>query len=64
MIGSVMGVNNCRQCIDVEVRPKTIGHYLAEFLITYKPIKHGRISMKEVDEQMMNVQNESSSYFA
>jgi tubulin beta len=57
-----VGVYNGKQYINVEVKPEMIGRYLAEFSITYKPIKHGRISMKEVDEQMLNVQNKSSSY--
>lgn len=26
----------------VEVKPEMIGHYLAEFSISYKPVKHGR----------------------
>eukprot|EP00403_Amphidinium_massartii_P014573 CAMPEP_0178409050 /NCGR_PEP_ID=MMETSP0689_2-20121128/20259_1 /TAXON_ID=160604 /ORGANISM="Amphidinium massartii, Strain CS-259" /LENGTH=142 /DNA_ID=CAMNT_0020030173 /DNA_START=75 /DNA_END=503 /DNA_ORIENTATION=+ len=42
MIGSVVAVYNGKQYIQVEVKPEMIGHYLAEFSITYKPIKHGR----------------------
>merc|ERR1712070_283698 len=42
MIGSVVGVYNGKQYISVEVKPDMIGHYLAEFSITYKPISHGR----------------------
>merc|ERR1712146_173541 len=45
MIGSVVGVYNGKQYINVEVKPDMIGHYLAEFSITYKPIKHGRAGM-------------------
>merc|ERR1712164_100596 len=41
MIGSVVGVYNGKQYIKVEVKPEMIGHYLAEFSITYKPISHG-----------------------
>eukprot|EP00927_Polykrikos_kofoidii_P034286 TRINITY_DN2910_c0_g1_i4.p2 TRINITY_DN2910_c0_g1~~TRINITY_DN2910_c0_g1_i4.p2 ORF type:complete len:163 (-),score=21.02 TRINITY_DN2910_c0_g1_i4:60-485(-) len=41
MIGSVVGVYNGKQYINVEVKPEMIGHYLAEFSITYKPIRHG-----------------------
>ncbi|CAH8278486.1 unnamed protein product [Arabidopsis lyrata] len=26
----------------VEIKPEMIGHYLAEFSISYKPVKHGR----------------------
>merc|ERR1712224_1105699 len=42
MIGSVVGVYNGKQYINVEIKPDMIGHYLAEFSITYKPISHGR----------------------
>jgi small subunit ribosomal protein S15e len=45
MIGSVVGVYNGKQYINVEIKPDMIGHYLAEFSITYKPIKHGRAGM-------------------
>merc|ERR1712187_751969 len=46
MIGSVVGVYNGKQFINVEVKPEMIGHYLAEFAITYKPIRHGRAGNK------------------
>merc|ERR1712217_740425 len=42
MIGSVVGVYNGKSYISVEVKPDMVGHYLAEFSITYKPTKHGR----------------------
>merc|ERR1711998_704233 len=42
MIGSVVGVYNGKQYISCEVKPEMVGHYLAEFSITYKPIRHGR----------------------
>ena len=45
MIGSVVGVYNGKQYINVEIKPEMIGHYLGEFSITYKPIKHGRAGM-------------------
>merc|ERR1719454_1305712 len=45
MIGSVAGVYNGKQYINVEIKPEMVGHYLAEFSITYKPIKHGRAGM-------------------
>merc|ERR1712028_179252 len=28
--------------ITVEIKPEMVGHYLAEFSITYKPVRHGR----------------------
>merc|ERR1740127_289493 len=46
MIGSVVGVYNGKQYIGVEVKPDMVGHYLAEFSITYKPIRHGRAGAK------------------
>ena len=42
MIGSVVGVYNGKVFINVEVKPEMIGHYLAEFSITYSPVQHGR----------------------
>merc|ERR1719163_1292503 len=45
MIGSVVGVYNGKQYISCEVKPDMVGYYLAEFSITYKPIKHGRAGM-------------------
>eukprot|EP01130_Rhizamoeba_saxonica_P000579 TRINITY_DN10546_c0_g1_i1.p1 TRINITY_DN10546_c0_g1~~TRINITY_DN10546_c0_g1_i1.p1 ORF type:complete len:155 (-),score=37.71 TRINITY_DN10546_c0_g1_i1:105-539(-) len=42
MIGSVVGVHNGAFYTTVEIRSEMIGHYLGEFAITYKPVKHGR----------------------
>ncbi|XP_072038203.1 uncharacterized protein [Amphiura filiformis] len=42
MVGSVVGVYNGKAFTQVEVKPDMIGHYLGEFSITYKPVKHGR----------------------
>lgn len=42
MIGSVVGVYNGKEFNAVEIKPDMIGHYLGEFSITYKPVKHGR----------------------
>jgi len=41
MIGSVVGVYNGKAFINAEVKPEMIGTYLAEYAITYKPIRHG-----------------------
>merc|ERR1712107_870273 len=41
MIGSVVAVYQGKQFINVEVKPGMIGHYLADFSITYKPVRHG-----------------------
>ncbi|CAM0151127.1 unnamed protein product [Urochloa decumbens] len=42
MIGSLVGVYNGKTFNQVEIKPEMIGHYLAEFSISYKPVKHGR----------------------
>jgi small subunit ribosomal protein S15e len=42
MIGSIVGVYNGKQFINVEIKPDLVGCYLGEFSITYKPVKHGR----------------------
>ncbi|CAH1252734.1 40S ribosomal protein S15-like [Branchiostoma floridae] len=42
MIGSIVAVYNGKTFNQVEVKPEMIGHYLGEFSITYKPVKHGR----------------------
>ncbi|KAL7672581.1 hypothetical protein ACOME3_007465 [Neoechinorhynchus agilis] len=42
MVGNVIGIYNGKQFTQVEIKPEMIGHYLGEFSITYKPVKHGR----------------------
>ncbi|XP_074292918.1 small ribosomal subunit protein uS19x-like [Silene latifolia] len=42
MIGSIIGVYNGKTFNQVEIKPDMIGHYLAEFSISYNPVKHGR----------------------
>eukprot|EP01125_Pyxidicula_operculata_P006358 TRINITY_DN2207_c0_g1_i2.p1 TRINITY_DN2207_c0_g1~~TRINITY_DN2207_c0_g1_i2.p1 ORF type:complete len:177 (+),score=18.29 TRINITY_DN2207_c0_g1_i2:74-532(+) len=42
MIGSIVGVYNGLSFTNVEIKAEMIGHYLGEFSITYKPVKHGR----------------------
>nr|6XU6_AP Chain AP, GEO07301p1 [Drosophila melanogaster]6XU7_AP Chain AP, GEO07301p1 [Drosophila melanogaster]6XU8_AP Chain AP, GEO07301p1 [Drosophila melanogaster] len=40
MTGSIIGVYNGKDFGQVEVKPEMIGHYLGEFALTYKPVKH------------------------
>ena len=40
MVGSMVGVYNGKTFNQVEIKPEMIGHYLGEFCITYKPVKH------------------------
>lgn len=42
MIGSMIGVYNGKTFNQIEVKPEMVGHYLGEFSISYKPVKHGR----------------------
>eukprot|EP00455_Lapot_gusevi_P000048 TRINITY_DN1001_c0_g1_i2.p2 TRINITY_DN1001_c0_g1~~TRINITY_DN1001_c0_g1_i2.p2 ORF type:complete len:183 (-),score=89.01 TRINITY_DN1001_c0_g1_i2:420-905(-) len=42
MVASVVGVYNGASFTQVEIKPDMIGHYLAEFSISYKPVRHGR----------------------
>ncbi|CAG9327814.1 unnamed protein product [Blepharisma stoltei] len=42
LVGSVVGIYNGKSFVPVEIKPDMIGHYLAEFSLTYKPVKHGR----------------------
>eukprot|EP01003_Olkasia_polycarbonata_P000163 NODE_1031_length_626_cov_258.809359_g959_i0.p2 GENE.NODE_1031_length_626_cov_258.809359_g959_i0~~NODE_1031_length_626_cov_258.809359_g959_i0.p2 ORF type:complete len:111 (-),score=21.90 NODE_1031_length_626_cov_258.809359_g959_i0:240-572(-) len=42
MIGSVVGVYNGKVFNAVEIKGEMVGHYLGEFSMSYKPVKHGR----------------------
>jgi small subunit ribosomal protein S19 len=41
MVGIVIQVHNGKEFVNVEVKPQMIGHYLGEFAITNKPVRHG-----------------------
>ena len=41
MVGMVILVHNGEDFVPVEIKPEMIGHYLGEFAITNKPVKHG-----------------------
>ncbi|MBZ3888918.1 40S ribosomal protein S15 [Sciurus carolinensis] len=41
MVGSVVGVYNGKTLNQVDIKPEMIRHYLGEFSITFKPVKHG-----------------------
>ena len=42
MIGSMIEIYNGKTFNSVEIKPDMVGHYLAEFSLTYKPVKHGK----------------------
>lgn len=41
MVGLTLLVHNGKEFVAVEIKPEMIGHYLGEFAITNKPVKHG-----------------------
>ncbi|MEM3594034.1 MAG: 30S ribosomal protein S19 [Candidatus Jordarchaeaceae archaeon] len=41
MVGLTIHVHNGKEFVSVEIQPEMIGHYLGEFAITNKPVKHG-----------------------
>ncbi len=45
MIGSVIGVYSGKVFNTVEIKPEMVGHYLAEFSLSYTPVRHGRPGM-------------------
>jgi small subunit ribosomal protein S19 len=41
MVGFTLHVHNGKEFVSVEIKPEMIGHYLGEFAITNRPVKHG-----------------------
>ena len=41
MVGVTLLVHNGKEFVRFEIRPEMIGHYLGEFAITNKPVRHG-----------------------
>jgi small subunit ribosomal protein S19 len=41
MVGVKVMVHNGKEFVAMEIRPEMIGHYLGEFAITNKPVRHG-----------------------
>jgi len=41
MIGITIHVHNGKEFVPVQIKPEMVGHYLGEFAITNKPVKHG-----------------------
>jgi small subunit ribosomal protein S19 len=41
MAGVTLLVHNGKEFTTIEIKPEMIGHYLGEFAITNKPVKHG-----------------------
>jgi len=41
MVGVKVSVHNGKEFLPVEIKPEMIGHYLGEFAITNRPVRHG-----------------------
>ncbi len=41
MVGLTIHVNNGKEFVPVEIKPEMVGHYLGEYAIPNKPVKHG-----------------------
>lgn len=41
MVGITINIHNGKEFVGVEIKPEMIGHYLGEFAITNKPVRHG-----------------------
>ena len=41
MVGSKIAVHNGKEFVAIDIKPEMIGHYLGEFAITNKPVRHG-----------------------
>jgi len=41
MVGVTLLVHNGKEFTPLEIKPEMIGHYLGEFAITNKPVRHG-----------------------
>jgi small subunit ribosomal protein S19 len=41
MVGTKIAVHNGKEFVAIDIRPEMIGHYLGEFAITNKPVRHG-----------------------
>ena len=43
MVGSIAAVYSGKYWNEVEIRADMIGDYLAEYSMTYKPVRHGKV---------------------
>ena len=41
MVGAKIQVHNGKEFVAIDISPEMIGHYLGEFAITNKPVRHG-----------------------
>eukprot|EP00475_Leptophrys_vorax_P039577 TRINITY_DN716_c0_g1_i1.p1 TRINITY_DN716_c0_g1~~TRINITY_DN716_c0_g1_i1.p1 ORF type:complete len:153 (-),score=47.05 TRINITY_DN716_c0_g1_i1:63-521(-) len=53
MVGSVVGVYNGKSYVTVEIKPDMVGHYVGEFSITYKPVRHTKGAANAKDGRLL-----------
>jgi len=41
MVGMTIHVHNGKEFVPIEIKPEMVGHYLGEFAVTNRPVKHG-----------------------
>ncbi len=41
MVGAKIGVHNGKEFVAMDIKAEMIGHYVGEFAITNKPVRHG-----------------------
>jgi small subunit ribosomal protein S19 len=41
MVGVKIQIHNGKEFVGVDIKPEMIGHYLGEFAVTNKPVRHG-----------------------
>lgn len=41
MVGAKISVHNGKEFVAIDIKPEMISHYLGEFAITNKPVRHG-----------------------
>jgi small subunit ribosomal protein S19 len=41
MVGAKVAVHNGKEFVAIDIKPDMMGHYLGEFAITNKPVRHG-----------------------
>jgi small subunit ribosomal protein S19 len=41
MVGVKIQIHNGKEFVAVDIKPEMIGHYLGEFAVTNKPVRHG-----------------------
>jgi len=44
-VGKTVSVHNGKEFVTVEIKPEMIGHYLGEFALTRKPVKHSGLGV-------------------